>query len=111
MGPEHRLAVYGTLAPGEINHDQLSGLDGRWFDGTVRGHLHHEGWGATLGFPAIVLDRDGPEVPVQMFEAPDLPDHWDRLDEFEGSAYQRRLTDVETADGATQAFIYTLHDR
>ena len=85
-----RLAVYGSLAPGRPNHHRLRGLSGRWIDGTVRGHLHQEGWGAELGYPGIVLDLDGPTVGVQLFESPDLPDHWTRLDEFEGSGYRPR---------------------
>jgi gamma-glutamylcyclotransferase (GGCT)/AIG2-like uncharacterized protein YtfP len=108
MGPQHRLAVYGTLAPGEVNHDQLAGLDGEWFDGTVRGHLHEEGWGATIGFPAIVPDPDGPEVAVRVFESPDLPLHWERLDRFEGSAYHRIVT-AATVDGRPlPVYVYAL---
>jgi hypothetical protein len=63
LGPQHRLAVYGTLGPGGPNHHILADLDGRWIDGTVRGHLREEGWGSELGYPGIVLDPDGPEVP------------------------------------------------
>ena len=108
MGPEHRLAVYGTLAPGEVNHDQLADIAGRWFDGAVRGHLHAEGWGATLGFPAVVLDTEGPEVRVRVFESSDLPDHWERLDRFEGPGYRRieiEMWDESSASLGT-AWIY-----
>jgi gamma-glutamylcyclotransferase (GGCT)/AIG2-like uncharacterized protein YtfP len=108
MGPEHRLAVYGTLAPGEVNHDQLSRVDGTWSPGTVRGHLHELGWGAALGFPAIVLDPDGPEVTVQVLESAALPDHWDRLDRFEGPAYRRTVATVTTSGGPLPAQIYAL---
>jgi gamma-glutamylcyclotransferase (GGCT)/AIG2-like uncharacterized protein YtfP len=34
-----RLATYGTLAPGRVNHHQLAGLDGHWRQGTVKGTL------------------------------------------------------------------------
>ncbi len=103
-----RLAVYGTLAPGRPNHEQLRGLSGRWIEGTVRGRLLHEGWGAELGYPGIVLDPDGPTVGVQLFESPDLPDHWTRLDEFEGSGYRRTATVVSTTEGDLLASIYEL---
>jgi gamma-glutamylcyclotransferase (GGCT)/AIG2-like uncharacterized protein YtfP len=103
-----RLAVYGTLAPGRPNHHQLAGLSGRWIEGTVRGQLHEAGWGAYLGYPAIVLDDAGPEVDVQLFESSDLPEHWDRLDEFEGAAYRRAVTAVSTVEGDLLASIYTL---
>jgi gamma-glutamylcyclotransferase (GGCT)/AIG2-like uncharacterized protein YtfP len=103
-----RLAVYGTLAPGRANHHQLTGLSGRWIEGTVRGQLHEAGWGAYLGYPAIVLDADGPEVSVQLFESSDLPEHWDRLDTFEGPAYRRAVTTVRTVEGDLLASIYEL---
>jgi len=103
-----RFAVYGTLAPGRPNHHQLSGLSGRWIDGTVRGQLLQEGWGSEFGYPGIVLESDGPTVGVQLFESSDLPDHWTRLDEFEGSGYRRTVTTVSTAEGGLLASIYVL---
>jgi gamma-glutamylcyclotransferase (GGCT)/AIG2-like uncharacterized protein YtfP len=76
--------VYGTLAPGRPNHEQLAFLPGRWFAGVVRGHLCDAGWGADLGFPGLVLDGDGDgdEVPVQIFESASLGTEWLRLDGF-----------------------------
>ncbi len=107
-GSTTRLAVYGTLAPGRPNHHQLNGLSGRWIEGTVRGQLLQEGWGAEIGYPGILLDLDGPTVGVQLFESSDLPDHWTRLDEFEGSGYRRTVTAVSTAEGDLSASIYVL---
>ncbi len=107
-GSNCRLAVYGTLAPGRPNHHQLSGLSGRWIDGTVCGQLLEEGWGAEVGYPGIVLALDGATVDVQVFESSDLPDHWTRLDEFEGSGYRRTVTTVSTAEGDLLASIYVL---
>jgi gamma-glutamylcyclotransferase (GGCT)/AIG2-like uncharacterized protein YtfP len=74
----------------------------------VRGHLLHEGWGAAAGYPGIVFDVDGPTVDVQLFESLDLPDHWARLDEFEGSGYRRMVTPVSTVSGDLLAFIHVL---
>lgn len=107
-GPECRLAVYGTLAPGRPDHDQIDGLTGRWIEGTVRGLLLEEGWCIELGYPGVVLDADGPSVDVQLFESSDLADHWARLDEFEGPGYRRLVTSVSTVEGDLQAFIYAL---
>ena len=104
----HRLAVYGTLAPGGPNDGQLASLEGRWIDGQVRGHLLEAGWGAHLGYPGIVLDDAADAVPVQVFESSDLPAHWHRLDEFEGSGYQRVIVTVETAEGNLPAWIYAM---
>jgi gamma-glutamylcyclotransferase (GGCT)/AIG2-like uncharacterized protein YtfP len=109
MGPEHRLAVYGTLAPGRSNHGQLAGLAGDWSHGVVRGALHQAGWGAGEGYPGLTLDPEGAEVPVQVFTSPDLPAHWARLDAFEGADYRRVEVTVTGADGAAiEAFIYAV---
>ena len=101
-----RLVAYGTLAPGRRNHRQLDGLNGRWLEGRVRGALVQQGWGAALGYPALVLDRDGPAVEVQIFESTDLPSHWPRLDDLEVPGYQRVTVPVETAAGRVKASIY-----
>ncbi|WP_369254730.1 gamma-glutamylcyclotransferase family protein [Geodermatophilus amargosae] len=106
MDAEHRLVTYGSLAPGRPNHSHVAELRGRWFRGTVRGRLVEEGWGAALGFPAMVLDPDGPVVDVQVLESADLPAHWSRLDEFEGPGYERVLVPVATDDGEVEAHLY-----
>jgi gamma-glutamylcyclotransferase (GGCT)/AIG2-like uncharacterized protein YtfP len=103
-----RLVTYGTLAPGRPNYHQLDGLDGRWLQGQVKGTLVHAGWGASLGYPALVLDPDGPAIDVEVFESVDLPSHWARLDDFEGPGYQRVLTTVHTTLGDVDASIYVL---
>jgi len=106
-----RLAVYGTLAPGRPNHHLLRGLSGRWIEGTVRGHLREEGWGAEQGYPGLNLDPDGPTVAAQLLDSPELPEHWTKLDEFEGSGYRRTVTTVSTTQGDLTASIYVLaHD-
>jgi gamma-glutamylcyclotransferase (GGCT)/AIG2-like uncharacterized protein YtfP len=103
-----RLATYGTLSPGRVNHHELAGLSGNWRIGTVRGKLTEGGWGSAFGFPALILDPLGPVVDVFVFESSDLPSHWARLDEFEGSAYRRVVTQVRTAEGEQSANIYEL---
>ena len=104
----HRLATYGSLAPGRPNHHQLEGLEGRWLAGQVNGMLVHAGWGADLGYPALVLDPDGSDVSVDVFESIDLPAHWERLDAFEGPGYQRVVALVRTSTGDVDASIYVL---
>ncbi|HEY7272433.1 MAG TPA: gamma-glutamylcyclotransferase [Actinoplanes sp.] len=103
-----RLATYGTLAPGRPNHRQLDGLAGRWLTGYVYGTLVDAGWGADLGYPALVLDSDGTTIEVQIFESTDLPAHWSRLDAFEGPGYQRVAATVHTPDGEVEASIYVV---
>jgi gamma-glutamylcyclotransferase (GGCT)/AIG2-like uncharacterized protein YtfP len=46
-----------------------------------------------------------------VFESVDLPDHWSRLDEFEGSGYSRVVASVSTPDGDIAANIYVLADQ
>jgi gamma-glutamylcyclotransferase (GGCT)/AIG2-like uncharacterized protein YtfP len=115
VGAEHthadalrRLATYGTLAPGRPNEHQLAAMDGRWLAGQVYGTLVDAGWGAGMGYPALVLDRHGTAVDVHVFESADLPAHWSRLDEFEGPGYERVVTTVHTAGGDLEASIYVL---
>lgn len=103
-----RFATYGTLAPGRVNHHQLAGLKGRWQKGAVRGRLVDAGWGAALGYPGLVLDPRGPVVEVHLFQSLELPDHWSRLDELEGTGYRRVVTQVRTADGELNAWIYVI---
>jgi len=88
----------GTLAPGKPNHCQLNGLKGSWWRGVVRGRLSQHGWGATMGFPGLVLEPEGDLIEVQVFESDDLPAHWSRLDEFEGPGYRRVITTVMTTE-------------
>jgi len=108
-GPvETRLAVYGTLAPGEANHGVVSSLRGTWSPGIVHGHFHEAGWGVTYGFPALVWDPDAPGVAAHLLESPDLPATWDRLDRFEGPAYRRQVVPVTTQAGRVLANAYTV---
>lgn len=107
---EMRLAVYGTLAPGRANHHQLAELKGQWRTGSVRGRRFEAGWGAALGYPGLVLDPEGAEVEVQLFQSPDLPGHWARLDAFEGAGYRRVVTRVSTPEGELEACVYVLSE-
>jgi gamma-glutamylcyclotransferase (GGCT)/AIG2-like uncharacterized protein YtfP len=104
------LATYGTLGPGKPNHHQLSTLRGTWTTGFVRGQLYQEGWGAIQGYPGLVLG-DGPKIKVDLLRSDDLPDHWSRLDAFEGVGYCRVTTKVTTVTGEIEASIYVLASR
>ncbi len=108
MSKDTRLATYGTLAPGRVNEGQLAGLEGLWLEGTVKGRLLQEGWGAAHGCPGMVLDPDGIEIAVYLFVSTDLPAHWTRLDAFEGPGYRRVEAQVTTEEGVFPAWIYEL---
>jgi gamma-glutamylcyclotransferase (GGCT)/AIG2-like uncharacterized protein YtfP len=105
-----RLAVYGSLAPGRKNHKVLAGLEGSWSKGTVTGHLFSEGWGASEGYPAMLYDPNGTEIPVQVFDSADLAAAWKRIDEFEGADYRRVIVPVLMESGETlRCYIYELN--
>ena len=105
-----RLATYGTLAPGRRNYHQVAMIGGTWSLGVVRGHLRQLGWGAEEGYPGLIPDPTGPIVEVHVLEAPDLPQHWERLDAFEGAEYRRVILDVTIDNEKVPACIYALAD-
>lgn len=107
-----RLFVYGTLAPGRPNEHILEPLNGVWQPATVRGHLKEEGWGAVLGYPALVLDETGEVVSGFIFTAEKLSDYWNVLDTFEGEQYKRVLVEALLDDGnPVKAFVYVVNGR
>ena len=84
----------------------MDGMKGVWSKGTLRGKLIKAGWGVHYGFPGFILDPKGPEVSFHIFESFDLPDHWARLDEFEGEGYFRTPVMVKTEDGEKECCVY-----
>jgi gamma-glutamylcyclotransferase (GGCT)/AIG2-like uncharacterized protein YtfP len=107
-----RLFVYGTLAPGRPSEYLLNEIGGSWEHATVTGTLRQEGWGATMGYPGIILGEYGEEVEGFLFSSEKLSDHWARLDEFEGEAYERVLAVVKLRDNSTvDAYIYALKSK
>ncbi|MET3894321.1 4a-hydroxytetrahydrobiopterin dehydratase [Micrococcus sp. UYEF12] len=112
------LAAYGTLAPGRSNAHVMDGVRGPWTPGTVRGVLHASGAGAATGYPGVVLATPAAaehpaaqiaDVPAQLLVSVDLPDHWDRLDAFEGAGYRRVPAVVALDDDAVRpAYLYEL---
>ena len=106
--PSTRLAVYGSLAPGKSNHEVIEGIAGTWKSGFVRGDLLRQGWGMHVGFPGMTWDpKSRNRINVQVFTLEDLPEHWERLDDFEGKDYLRILVPVESlADAPIVANIY-----
>lgn len=104
-----RLFVYGTLAPGRPNEHVLAEVSGTWEPATVKGTLLQEGWGAAAGYPGIVLDELGDDVPGFIFSSEELATHWARLDEFEGDGYERVVTSAELGNGTVvSVHIYAL---
>lgn len=104
-----RLFVYGTLAPGQSNEHVLGDVAGEWVKASVRGTLYQQGWGADLGCPGMVPDSQGEVIKGLLFCSAELPQHWDRLDEFEGEEYRRVQIQAELESGEiVDAQIYSL---
>jgi len=105
--PEHHLFVYGTLAPGEANYHLMDGMRGTWQRARVKGRRGQCEWGPYKGYPAFYAEKTDEFVDGQVFSSTDLPDHWDRLDAFEGEAYPRVTIKAVLEDGteiATQIY-------
>ena len=105
---EERLAVYGSLAPGEANHHVVSPLGGRWSSGWVEGELYDRGWGAAHGFPGFLWRPGGARVAVRLLASERLRAAWARLDEFEGADYRRSLVPVYADDAPEERRLVTV---
>ena len=104
-----RLFIYGSLQPGGANEHVLASVEGEWEPAIIKGTLVHAGWGAELGYPGLLLDPEGGEVPGYVFSSSRLSSKWAELDAFEGPEYRRVTTMVVTADGReVEACVYAL---
>lgn len=111
MGPEARLFVYGTLAPGGVNAHVLDGLQGQWRRAQVRARLYPPGTPPIINYPVIVADESADWVEGWLLESPGLVAMWPTLDHFETSAYRRERVRVRCGDGElVEATTYTLND-
>jgi gamma-glutamylcyclotransferase (GGCT)/AIG2-like uncharacterized protein YtfP len=99
--PTHRLAVYGTLAPGEPNHSVLSDLSGTWQEGLVQGNLTDQD-----GLRSFRWTLGAEKTKVNVFSSNDLESSFPKLDRFEEKRYHRILVPVETPLGILIANIY-----
>jgi gamma-glutamylcyclotransferase (GGCT)/AIG2-like uncharacterized protein YtfP len=99
--PSQRLAVYGTLAPGEPNASVLEDIQGEWRDGLVRGELAEN-----MGLRYFRWREPRQEIAVKMLMSKDLPNHLPKIDKFEGNAYKRLLVPVMCGSELYVANIY-----
>lgn len=99
--PEERLVVYGTLVPGGKFHHLLSDLQALWEPCYIRGRL-----GTYRGYPFFKWNPAGEAHPAWLVTSPQLPSRYEFLDQFEGSAYLRRLIPVQIGPRLIIANIY-----
>ena len=102
--PQHKLIVYGTLAPGNESEHMLSDLRGSWGHCTITGTISESG-----GYPFFEWNPSAPSTDARLFISDDLPAHWDRLDHFEGPEYIRTLIPASKNDGICIANIYEIN--
>ena len=105
------LFVYGTLMPNCPNGHVLENIVGKFIPATVKGNLKDAGWSASMGYPGIKLNEDGSGDIIHgfLFYSNNLINHWDNLDEFEGSEFERQEVCVERYDELdVDTFIYVL---
>ena len=102
-----RLFIYGSLQPGGPNEHVLAAIGGDWEPAVIRGKLVESGWGASIGYPALVLDAHGDEIDGHVFSSANLGAQWTSLDAFEGDEYKRVVATVALASGAqVEAQVY-----
>ena len=104
-----RLFIYGSLQPGGPNEHVLAAIGGEWEPAVIKGSLIEAGWGASMGYPALVLDEGESDVQGHVFASPSLSANWAYLDEFEGEEYERIVASVTLLSGEqVQAHVYVL---
>jgi gamma-glutamylcyclotransferase (GGCT)/AIG2-like uncharacterized protein YtfP len=102
ISPDHVLIAYGSLRPGEKNHNVVHHINGYWISGIVHGEL-----GRWMEYPQFIPNSETPgPIEVQVLISNQLPENWQKIDKFEGNAYMRVLLPVETADGTIIGNIY-----
>lgn len=100
--PDTRLAVYGTLRPGEENYHLIEQLGGSWRSGIVTGHIE-----PYTRYKRFVVGAPEPvAIPVEILTCVGLPAGFKDLDEFEGPAYERLLYPVIDAGEPVICNIY-----
>ncbi len=104
-----RLFIYGSLQPGGPNEHVLAAISGKWAPAVIKGNLVERGWGASMGYPGLVVDETGNHVHGHVLSSLNLGAMWDYLDEFEGEEYERIVSSVTLLSGErVQAHVYAL---
>jgi len=104
-----RLFIYGSLQPGGPNEHLLATIEGEWEPAVIKGNLIEAGWGASMGYPGLVIDEGGDDVHGLVFASSNLSTKWAYLDELEGEEYERIVASVILLSGEqVQANVYVL---
>ena len=111
-GRMEKLFIYGTLQPGGPNEHVLAAISGEWKPAVMKGKLIESGWGASMGYPGLVIDERGDDVHGHVFISSNLDAHWMYLDEFEGEEYERIVASATLVGGErVDVHVYVLKGR
>lgn len=98
--PSQKLAVYGTLRPGQPNYGILREINGSWKPVRLTGVLDE------TVLPTFSFSTRGSAVEAELLISVELTEHWSRLDGFEGSGYTRQLGLAWREDSPIVANVY-----
>lgn len=109
MHQMERLFIYGSLQPGGPNEHVLTAIGGEWKPAAIKGKLVEAGWGASMGYPGLVIDKHEDDVHGYVFTSSNLSTQWAHLDKFEGKEYERIVASVTLLSGKqVEAYVYVL---
>jgi gamma-glutamylcyclotransferase (GGCT)/AIG2-like uncharacterized protein YtfP len=86
--PERRLLTYGTLSPGGANAHMLASISSSPRSVQIKGKIIPKNG---LSYYDRYYRSADPMISCVLLESDDLPLIWPRLDDFEGTEYQRIL--------------------
>ena len=104
--PDHRLAAYGSLQPGESNYHLMNGIEGNWQHGELIGDVHKHD-----GYPRFCWQPGGASIKATVLESSNLKEHYPRLDYFEGRSYRRILVPVRVGQEWSVCNVYASCDQ
>jgi len=106
-----RLFVYGTLMPNKIHHVILKKINGVWQKGFVLGEIKKIKLN-NFAYSAIILSKSkNKKVFGYLFTSYALKFLWKKIDNFEGSNYKRKISQVFlTNNNKVEANIYCLNE-
>ena len=73
-------------------------MTGVWSPAYTYGYIDKCDRGEYRGYPAFTPDKNGEKITGLLFISADLPNHWARLDEFEGIHYKRVIIEAFLED-------------
>jgi len=106
-----RLFVYGSLMPSKIHHIILKKINGIWQKGFVLGAIKKIKFN-NIEYSAVILSKsENKKVFGYLFTSYALKFLWKKLDNFEGSKYKRKISQVFlTNNSKVEANIYCLNE-